>query len=363
MTMRGSQQSDISMLNAELCDAALKCDVVRIKSALAAGADPNARESGRGYTPLHEVAVHGSQAAVRALAEAGALFATRDHYQRLPLDVAMQFYDGIGKEEFCVWLARQDEQAASTSGSAVATAAQLGLVKLFDELIRLGCSIDSRGIGGHLPMHAVAESGSVEGAKRLFALGVGVDGVDRYNQTPLHAAIFRGNCEVAKWMLSVGADPNVLQASGYGPLHSAAFADAGNIVDPLLACNADPTAKNKHGQTPFDLAIKRGAVSVMVALEAAGHGHAMDQQELNDRLADAAKEGQATLVGELLQRGADATIRPNGRTLLQHAKNSSAEVKQLILTARAGDVIGGAVGMAATGEGGAVARPSPAASL
>jgi hypothetical protein len=117
---------------------------------------------------------------------------------------------------------------------------------------------------------------------------------------------------------------------------------------------------NSFRHTPFRYALKHGAPGVMLALEAAGHGEPMGPDALNTQLAEAAKAGHLAMVAEMLRRGADPMFRPNGKTLLQYAKKDAAEIKELILAARAGVGIDDAIGAAPANGVGKPRAPAPA---
>jgi ankyrin repeat protein len=345
-------------VDAQLLEAGNRNDIDAMRAALDAGACANARSGpeARSYTAMHHAATNGSTEAIALFVAAGGALDVRDEFGSMPIESAIQFYRGPDREAFCLWLAKQEVSSLAKSERAVSMAAEENFVELLDFLVAEGCGVDSRDSFDTVPLQAAAHAGALEAVKRILSLGAVVDSRNQHGYTPLHVAVDRGNFEIARCLLAAGANVNTAQVAGYRPLHSVVSTrplhsvvsiKEEEFVEMLLHAGADLHAKNNNGETALDHAIKRGNVRAMLALEAAGAGGPVDQEQLDLRLAAAAKAGQTDMVRYLLGCGADPTYKPSGKTLLQYAKGGAVEVKQLILAARAGTLIDDA--LSATG--------------
>jgi hypothetical protein len=340
------QLAAISRAESALRNAVERNDVGSIRVALASGAAPGTKTLGmdRLATVLHEAAGRGYREAARALVDAGASVREKSSAGMTPLDDAINFSPDRDKEAFCIWFAELTGPAARESNFPIAAAARLGFVALIDTLVSLGCPFDQRGSGLRCALGSAAFAGSAPGVAKMIELGVDLDTIDESGQTPLHYAAAGGYVGVARQLLDAGANPNIKHNSGYSPLHVACTRDVEDIASALLSAGADPDLKNDYGKDAWEWSLGCGAVGVMSALEKAGVGKSMEQTELDKRLGFAVKHGHARMVQRLLGRGADPTARIDGRTLIQLAQKGADEIKGLILAARAGELIGGAIG-------------------
>jgi ankyrin repeat protein len=343
------KSSDKTEANAALLEAAKTADIAAMQVALAAGADPNhrIRPEGQNSTPLHDVADRGRREVVRALVAAGADLGALDYFRQVPLDIAIQHMGGPGKEDFCIWFAELTGAKAAASERALGAAAERGMARLIDALVAQGCSVERHAANKRPPLAEAAACGQLECVKRLVELGARVEATGGASCTPLHLAARSHDTAVVRYLLSVGANPNAQCAEGETPLLKACVGDIGDaeeIAVALLEAGADPAIRNKYDKAAWEWALGCGAVGVMSALEKANLGQAMGRPQLNEALVFAVKHGHAAMVRRLLSRGADPSFRSAGRTLLQHARKDLPEIKELILAARAGVFIDGALG-------------------
>lgn len=89
MASRKAGSGDEAALNRVLLDAAFICDLIKVRNALADGADPNARDED-GRTPLFSGVLGGSIGLVGLLLESGADVNARDAHGFTPLHFAAQ---------------------------------------------------------------------------------------------------------------------------------------------------------------------------------------------------------------------------------------------------------------------------------
>ncbi|XP_066575657.1 oxysterol-binding protein-related protein 1 isoform X1 [Amia ocellicauda] len=114
--------------------------------------------------------------------------------------------------------------------------------------------------------------------------------------TPLHLGCYFGHRHVVEELLKAGATVNVLNNMGDTPLHRAAFTGRKELVMLLLQYNACATVLNGTAQTPKDVTQDE---EIRTMLEAAER---TEERKLEERLLEAAREGDANRIAELLNR-------------------------------------------------------------
>ncbi len=154
---------------------------------LATGADPNARGSGLGWTPLHlAAAVSEYPAVIEALAAAGADLEARFEGGRTPLHVAAGFSEHP---------------------------------EVIEALVAAGASLEARAGLGMTPLHTAARSSEhPEVIEALVAAGASLEARAEGGRTPLHsAAVHSEHPEVIEALVAAGADPNARTEDGRIP--------------------------------------------------------------------------------------------------------------------------------------------------
>ncbi len=147
--------------------AAAASDISTVRRALNRGADPNARESSEGQTPLH-VAVRRS------------------------------------------WKPRHAEP-----GLAVRMRAPLAdVANTIRALLEAGAQAGTADNDGITPLHWAAGHGMSDIIRLLIAAGANVNARDKFSYTPLHQAVSAGHLEAARVLIDAGADVNVRSSHG-----------------------------------------------------------------------------------------------------------------------------------------------------
>jgi ankyrin repeat protein len=181
-----------------------------------------------------------------------------------------------------------DTMFPDPSVRALAKASGKGDVKKIDQLVAQGVNVNSRGTQNATPLYWAQRN--YEGFKRLLELGADPNVVFGDGGSVMHSAVGYKDERILKVALQFGGNPNLVSGSGSHdtPLFRAipnrlspSDMDAINI---LLQAGADINAKDIFGNTP---------------------------------VLRAASLGRFDLVYELLQRGADYTIKgKTGRDLV-----------------------------------------------
>jgi hypothetical protein len=124
---------------------------------------------------------------------------------------------------------------------------------------------------GDTPLHAAAEAGFVRVVQDLLAAGASVQAANSGGITPLLAAAAEGWHEVAQLLLDEGADVDAADDTDRTPLHAAAEGWHTDVVQLLLQRGADQHLEDEFGQTALSCAAAGGhADSVKALLEAVG---------------------------------------------------------------------------------------------
>ena len=203
-------------------------------------ADPNALD-GKGRTPLHLVAVFGTDPEiVAALVRAGADLDAQDAKGRTPLEFAEKF-----SETPAIVAALREAMAGANARSETTTPSA--------DAEPMSC--------GDWNTAAFFRRATSDDVARCLETE-DPNARNRNGRTPMHYAAQSASPALVTALAQAGAELNAPDAKGgWTPLHLAAwFSTTPSVVAALLAAGADPAARDKAGKTPWDYARENAAL-------------------------------------------------------------------------------------------------------
>ncbi len=281
-----------------LFEAAESGTASEVKAALAAGADPGARDD-NDNTPLHKAARNNANPAViAALIEAGADPGARDAYDNTPLHDA----------------------ASDNSNPAVIVA-----------LIEGGADPGARNERGATPfdfatdvLFNAAQDGPASEVKAALAAGADLGAHDKYDgNTPLHwAVLWSDNPSVIVALIEGGADPGARDNAGFTPFDYASDNDALKATDAYRMLKTDAT------DALFEAAESGTASEVKAALAAGANPAARDAYDNTPLHLAASDNSNPSVIAALIEGGADpgARLKHGGYTPLHFAAERNANL-------------------------------------
>lgn len=229
-------------------DAAERRDSAALAAALAANADPNARQPD-GMTALHWAAFHDDLPAAERLLASGAKAETANRYGVTPLMLAALNGNATLAERLLA--AGADPRARRPGGETVLmTAARTGRPEVLQVLLAKGAEADARDDNGQTALMWAAAEGHARAVEVLLATGADFRRALDTGFTPLFFAVREGRSEVVRVLLKAGADVNGtmepkrtgarLPKKGTAPLHLAVENGHFELAAELLAAGANP---------------------------------------------------------------------------------------------------------------------------
>ena len=265
-----------------LHDAAARNDTGAMAALIAGGADVDAGDH-RGFSPLHEAAMHDShEAAVLLLAKGAELD---------PIAV-------MGPDEF---------GPVNSRFSPLKLAVAWNSTEVAQLLISRGAKLNLRLFESeNTLLHFAAVTNGHRIASALIAAGMDPNARTSKGSTPLHFAAGEASHETVALLLDSGADPNARDDSLRTALHYAACQRVPGPARLLIERGVDVNARDEGGLTPLHLAACRNAHETAAAL---------------------------------LDAGADIdAVALDGRTALHMAAQSNARESAMLLVARGAEV-------------------------
>jgi len=242
--------------------------------------------------------------------------------------------------------------------TALHSAGHSGRAEAVDALLAAGADVHARNIDGWTALHWAGRSGRAEAVDALLAAGADVHARNNDASTALHEAGKQGCTKAVESMAAARADLNATDTDGWTALHFAVSRGCIPIVAALFRLGADPTPVCWTGETPLCIAVMLGHREIIDLLPPTHPTNAVSTPALeavksrrvdlldNDRVRPslhdpdrtsrdrvlhvAARRADATTVGALLRRHADARSvniedeTPLGSAVSWYAKKLSA---------------------------------------
>jgi ankyrin repeat protein len=303
-------------LDQELLEAAQKGELDRVKEALRAGADVNAKGKG-GSTALGWAASKGYEDMVRLLIKTGA-------------DIE--------------WEAPQGQ-------TALHVAAHQGQAEVIRILLSSGADVNQKIKSTTAPKHyqgatalfMAVENNKADAIQVLLQSGANVNSTNSFGVTPLMFSLDSETLEPLRTLIEAGADLNAKIKANAGPgAGSTALIGAviqGNLVAAkvLILAGADVKAKDAEGNTAFDHATKKGDTDIVRILREPGEAIRLAKKGLEPAMMNAIEKGDTSIVKWLLQLGLNANASDEkGITALMLAiENGSVEMVRALLNSGA----------------------------
>jgi ankyrin repeat protein len=139
--------------------------------------------------------------------------------------------------------------------AALRRAAQEGLVREVNDLIRNSADVNARDKKGRTALHWAAPARDIPLMIHvLIANGADVNAVDNGGETALMIAASQSNPRIVEVLLEKGARVDAANKLGRTALMAAGYRANVEIIKILLTSGADIELKDKRGRSPFDLA-------------------------------------------------------------------------------------------------------------
>jgi ankyrin repeat protein len=163
-------------------------------------------------------------------------------------------------------LATKPVIASDAKSVELIQAAKSGNVRLFEEYVGKGESIQVTDSLGNTPLHWASSRKNLLLVKMLLLNKAQINSKNYAQATPLHFAASSSNPEVLKFLLKNTPALNEKDENGQTPLHSASQTGCVDSVKLLLKNGANIESKDLHGLTPLHLAANKGHVNVVETL-------------------------------------------------------------------------------------------------
>jgi ankyrin repeat protein len=228
------------------------------------GADKDARDD-KNQTPLHVAIAKGNLAVARAVIDLGANIEARTLDGWTPLAAAARY----GHAEIVVALAQRgaDKEARNSDGwTPLAIAARYGHAVAAETIIRLGANKEAETSDGWTPLVLAARYGNTRVVETLIKLGVCADATTSRGWLPLFQAASEGEEGTTRMLIKHGANTEVKNLAGRTPLHGAASKGATAVVKALVELKADKEARDNFNGTPLHWAAAGGHTETVRAL-------------------------------------------------------------------------------------------------
>ena len=296
----------------EICEAAAAGDIEAVKAQLIEGANPNARDSELGATPLswttlfnhvevaefliqkgadinarnrdggtplHGAAFLGHADIAALLIQKGADINARNDKGESPLDVSRVEWEIT--RLIASWLEIELDQDKVEAGRTAVV-----------EMLQQHSSTDTNRPGDD--MCAAVRRGEIKALKGMLAKGEDTNiGDSQFGISPLSWAALLGKTKIAELLIQNGADVNARNRDGGTALHGAAFLGHADTAQLLVRKGADINATNDKGETSLYVMAANWEITEYIA--------GLLEIEVD---AENVKSGRTEIAGILRQNGA-----------------------------------------------------------
>ncbi|KAJ3013004.1 UNVERIFIED_CONTAM: hypothetical protein HDU68_000920, partial [Siphonaria sp. JEL0065] len=221
-------------------------------------------------------------------------------------------------------------QNPADGSNALHYAAEYFNETIFERLVAILKSVDSRNSANWTPLHYGAQNQHVGAVKLLLANDTRCNVENNSKQTPLHLSAQNGNIEVTKLLLCNGANVNAEDSTKRTPLHFAARNGHVNVARLLL----QKGAKSSTMWTPLHLASQYGHADLVELLLTYGAAVNATNPTMATPLHLAALDGHVDIVQILLQKGASVHAVDSFGCVPLHlaSQNGHVEAARLLLS-------------------------------
>lgn len=332
----------------EIFEAIKASDVVKLKTMLDAGLDPNALILG-GTVPMLASAAHGGKSEVVRLLlqyKSNPNLTTSGFYRIPPLHsaaeqghpeiVSMLLQAGANPAARTTTRDGKDEREGYTALISTITErnSNIEVIKLLVQASDVNLSAPD----GTPPISYAAFNGKHEIVQLLIAAGADVNRANDRTVTPLmFASIRKDNTAVIKQLLAAKVHVNAKSQNGNNALMTAAINGAADAVSLLIEAKADVNARDNEGHTALMSAARTDLqmVNVLLAAEADVNIVSSAPGEVS-ALSMAVLANRPDIVQRLIEAGANVNKAVAGETPLDIAeKNQSTEIIALLKKAGA----------------------------
>lgn len=327
----------------EIFEAIKASDVVKLKTMLDGGLDPNALILG-GTVPMLASASHGGKTEVVRLLlqyKSNPNLSTSGFYRIPPLHsaaeqghpeiVSMLLNAGANPAARTTTRDGKDEREGYTALISTITErnSNIEVIKLLIKASDVNLSAPD----GTPPISYAAFNGKHEIVQLLIAAGADVNRANDRTMTPLmFASIRKENSAVIRQLLAAKVNVNAKSQNGNNALMTAAINGATDAVGLLIEAKADVNAKDNEGHTALMSAARSDLQMVNLLLTAKADVNVVSAPPSEvTALSMAVVANKPDVVQRLIEAGANVNRAVSGETPLDLAeKNSAAEIVGLL---------------------------------
>lgn len=223
-------------------EAAMKGDVKKIQSILAADPKAVGAQDKNGDTPLHLAALHGQDKAVQALLDAGADPNAKNNYGAFgPTELWQEFAGANTHRDPVVLLnVHGDQVSGATVGYTPLHLAVFSInhKKIVQMLVAKGADVNAQAASGATPLYFAVLRGQKDDAEFLLDHGANPNLPDAYTTSILDVALHMQYSGIAELLINKGADVNYQDSGPHRPLTYALQMDDHHVAEILKAHGA-----------------------------------------------------------------------------------------------------------------------------